>query len=35
MSQAAFTLDAYGIIPQILIRNAVPAKLYAEALRYE
>ena len=35
MSQAAFTLDAYGITPQILIRNAVPAKLYAEALRYE
>ncbi|MBQ32189.1 MAG: phosphoenolpyruvate carboxykinase (ATP) [Deltaproteobacteria bacterium] len=35
MTNEPFTLDAYGITTQTLIRNAVPAKLYAEALRYE
>ena len=35
MSKEPFTLDAYGITTATILRNAVPAKLYAEALRYE
>ena len=35
MSQEPLTLESYSITTKTVIRNAAPAQLYAEALRYE
>ncbi len=32
---STFSLDAYGLSPKLVIRNAAPARLYEHGLRYE